>query len=159
MTVVVFAALVVAQSLFGGLPIDGVGCNATEGAVEHVHAHLQIFNRGRSVQVPQGIGIPQGAGCLYWVHTHSADGYIHIESPVRRDFTLGQFFDIWGPELSWTHAAGATAARGSRLLIWVNGAPWHGSDPRTIVLRDHESIVIQSGPPLAKPAPSDWSKL
>ena len=89
----------------------------------------------------------------------SPDGYIHIESPVRRSFTLGQFFDIWGAELSWTHAAGAVAAHGGRLSIWVNGKTWHGADPRSIVLRDQESIVIQAGPPFAKPAPSDWTKL
>jgi hypothetical protein len=159
MLVFALASFVVAQSLFGGLPIDGVGCNATEGAVEHVHAHLQIFNRGRVVEIPQGVGIAQSAGCLYWIHTHSADGYIHIESPVRRDFTLGQFFDIWGPELSWTQAAGAAAPRGARLFVWVNGKPWQGSNPRAIVLHDRESIVIQSAPPFAKPAPSDWSKL
>ena len=159
MLVFTLASFVVAQSLFGGLPIDGVGCNATEGAVEHVHAHLQIFNRGRAVEIPQGVGIPQAAGCLYWIHTHSADGYVHIESPVRREFTLGQFFDIWGPDLSWTHAAAASAPRGSRLSVWVNGKSWHGSNPRIIVLRDREDIVIQSGPPFAKPAPSDWSKL
>jgi hypothetical protein len=159
MLVFALASSVVAQSLFGGLPIDGVGCNATEGAVEHIHARLQIFNRGRTVEIPQGVGISQAAGCLYWIHTHSPDGYIHIESPVVRDFTLGQFFDIWGPDLSWTQAAGAAAPHGSRLFVWVNGKAWHGSNPRAIVLRDHETIVIQSGPPFAKPAPSDWSKL
>jgi hypothetical protein len=154
-----FVSFVVAQALFGGLPIDGVGCNAAEGAVEHIHAHLQIFNRGLAVQIPQGIGIAQANGCLYWIHTHAAGGYIHIESPVQRSFTLGQFFDIWGPELSWTHADGAIAPKGQRLSIWVDGQAWHGADPRAIVLRDHESIVIQNGPPFAKPAPSDWSKM
>ena len=28
-----------------------------------------------------------------------AGGYIHIESPVIRAFTLGQFFDIWDQDL------------------------------------------------------------
>lgn len=159
MPVLALAAFVVAQSFFGGTPIDGIGCNAVEGAVEHVHTHVQIFDRGHAVPIPQGIGIAQSAGCLYWVHTHSADGYIHIESPVLRNFTLGQFFDIWGQDLTWTRAAGAVAARGSQLSIWVNGTPWHSTDPRAIVLRDRESIVIQAGPPFAKPAPSDWTKL
>lgn len=145
--------------MFGALPIDGVGCNATEGAVEHIHARLQIFNRGHAMPIPAQIGISQTAGCLYWIHTHSGDGYIHIESPVLRTFTLGQFFDIWGRELSWTHADGAAAASGGRLSFWVNGQPWHGADPATIVLRDHENIVVQAGPPFARPAPSDWTKL
>ncbi len=35
-------------------------------------------------------------GCFYWLHTHTEDGIIHIESPVQRTFTLGHFFAIWG---------------------------------------------------------------
>lgn len=152
-------ATLLAQSLFGGLPIDGVSCNATEGVAEHIHAHLQIFSRGKAVTVPADIGIPAGGNCLYWLHTHTAGGYVHIESPVRRDFTLGQFFDIWDKPLSWHQADGAAAPRGRNVFIWVDGRPWHGKDPRSIVLRDRQSIVIQSGPPFAKPAPSDWKNL
>jgi hypothetical protein len=36
---------------------------------------------------------------LYWLHTHAADGIIHIESPIRRIYTLGDFFDVWGEQL------------------------------------------------------------
>jgi hypothetical protein len=149
----------VAQSFFGGLPIDGIHCDRMEGTVEHIHANLQLFDRAKRVTVPALIGIPQGAGCLYWIHTHTDDGFIHIESPVRQSFTLGQFFDIWGPDLSWTQAGSLRPPRGKPLSIWVNGEPWRGRDPRAIVLRDHETIVIQNGPPFAKPAAPDWSKL
>lgn len=159
MSFFVVLAVLVAQSLFGGLPIDGIHCNATEGAVEHIHARLQIFDRGKPVEIPAQIGMPQGQGCLYWVHTHSGDGYIHIESPVTRTFTLGQFFDIWGPELSWKRAASAAAPSGARIHVWVNGKPWEGANPRAIILHDRENIVIQSAPPFAKPAAPDWSKL
>jgi hypothetical protein len=152
-------AAMLAQSFFGGLPIDGIRCDRMEGTVEHIHANLQLFDRAKPVTVPASIGIPQGAGCLYWVHTHTDDGFIHIESPVRQPFTLGQFFDIWGPDLSWTQAASLQAPRGKRLSFWVDGKPWHGRDPKAIVLRDHETIVIQNGPPFAKPAAPDWSKL
>jgi hypothetical protein len=151
--------LLIAQSFFGTLPIDGIRCDREEGAVEHVHVNLQLYNRGRTITVPAGIGIPQGSACLYWLHTHSGDGFIHIESPVQRTFDLGEFFDIWGPDLSWTKAAGVTAPHGGRLSIWVDGKAWHGSDPRAIPLRDHETIVIQSGPPFATPSHPDWSKL
>ena len=156
----VFAVVtLVAQSYFGGLPIDGVRCDRMEGSVEHIHANLQLYDRGRAVTVPEGVGMPQGGTCLYWIHTHDAGGYIHIEAPVKQPFTLGEFFDVWGPDLSWTQADGVSAPRGKRLSIWVNGVPWHGSDPRAIVLKDHETIVIQSGPPFAKPTTPDWSKL
>jgi hypothetical protein len=153
------AALLLAQSFFGTLPIDGIRCDRDEGALEHLHVNLQLYERGRAVSVPANVGIPQGSNCLYWLHTHSSDGFIHIESPVKRTFDLGEFFDIWGPELSWTKAAGVTAPHGARLSIWVNGTPWRGGDPRAIPLRDREAIVIQSGPPFAKPARPDWSQV
>jgi hypothetical protein len=151
--------VLIAQSFFGTLPIDGIHCDAAEGSVEHVHVQLQLYARGRAVTVPAQIGIPQSGTCLYWLHTHDTAGYIHIESPVRRTFTLGQFFDIWGPDLSWNRAGSVAASHGSHLSVWVNGVAWRGRDPRDIVLRDHETIVIQSGPPFAKPAGADWSKL
>jgi hypothetical protein len=148
-----------AQSLTGGnLPIDGIHCDTMEGAVEHIHSHLQIFNRGRSVEVPAQVGIMPIAGCLYWVHTHASDGIIHIESPAVRTFTLGQFFDIWGQNLSRTQAGGVRAPRGRSLRFTVNGRTWNG-DPRAIPLRDKEEIVIQNGPPYGTPRRADWSKL
>jgi hypothetical protein len=151
-------AVLLAQSFFGGLPIDGIRCDRQEGAVEHVHVSLQLYDRGRAVAVPANIGIPQAAGCLYWIHTHSGDGFIHIESPVKRAFDLGEFFDIWGPDLTWTKAASVVAPSGQRLSIWVDGKAWHGRDPRAIALRDRETIVIQYGPPYARPAHPDWSQ-
>lgn len=147
-----------AQSLLSGLPIDGIRCESMEGAVQHVHSHLQIFNRGRAVSVPADIGIMQVAGCLYWLHTHSDDGIIHIEAPVSRTFTLGQFFDIWGEELSRSTAGDVHAPHGRTLRVTVNGKLWT-KDPRSIPLRDREEIVIQNGPPYGKPHGADWSKL
>lgn len=144
--------------MFGGLAIDGIRCDASEGAVEHIHSHLQLFDRGRLAGVPGQVGIPQGAGCLYWVHTHSDDGIIHIESPVIRTFTLGQFFDIWDTTLSRTQAGGIRARHGQTLRVTVNGRRWTG-DPRSIPLRDREEIVIQNGPPFTTGHPADWSKL
>jgi hypothetical protein len=159
MVVFLFAATVVAQSLMGGLPIDGVSCDREEGAVEHIHARLELFDRASAIEVPAQIGIPLAGTCLYWIHTHTPDGYIHIESPVKHTFTLGQFFDIWEQQLDWTQAASVVAPHGKRLSIWVDGKAWHGKNPRSIVLSDRETIVVQNGPPFAKPVTSDWTKL
>lgn len=146
-----------AQGMMAGLPIDGIQCNATEGVVEHIHAHLQIFNHGHRYEIPAGIGITQS--CLYWLHTHTPDGIIHIESPTKRPFTLGEFFDIWDANLSWTQAADVSAPRGHKLEIWVDGKRVTGRNPRSIVLHDHQEIVIQNGPPFGKPSHYDWSNL
>ena len=95
-----------------GQPVDGISCQTSEQTVFHIHAHLTIFVNGAARQVPAGIGIPgaqatqspQGpfietGTCFYWLHTHASDGIIHIESPVQRTYTLGNFFDIWGQPL------------------------------------------------------------
>jgi hypothetical protein len=132
-----------AAGFWGGTPIDGIRCDNMEGSVEHIHTHLQLVNRGRSVTIPAYIGMPRPLGsCLYWLHTHTTDGIIHIESPVVRTFTLGQFFDVWGEPLSRS-AAYSLRARGGSLSITVNGKAYQG-DPRAIRLRDHEEIVIRS---------------
>ncbi|GAC1390819.1 MAG: hypothetical protein NVSMB31_07970 [Vulcanimicrobiaceae bacterium] len=132
------------------LPIDGIKCEGMEGALVHIHQHLQLFDRGHEVIVPANIGIPTGQNCLYWLHTHSNDGLMHEESPVRKIFTLGQFFDIWGQELNWYTAGPIRAVAGKKLIFQVNGRGFKGKDPRVIPLHNHDEIVIQSGPPYAR---------
>jgi hypothetical protein len=158
MHILALLTILVAQA-FGTLPIDGIRCDQSEGAVEHIHANLQLYDKGHAVPIPANIGISQTAGCLYWIHTHTGDGYIHIESPVVKKFTLGEFFDLWGSDLSANTASTVQSPDGKTLSIWVNGKKWTGKDPRSIVLADHETIVIQNGPPFAKPVAADWSKL
>src|SRR5260370_2339117 len=75
--------------------IGGIECDTTEYVTFHIHAHLDIFVDGHPLTVPAFIGIENNNRCLYWLHTHTPDGVIHIESPQERGFTLGQFFDIW----------------------------------------------------------------
>lgn len=73
--------------------IDGIPCETQEYSTFHVHAHLDVFVNDQHVGVPALIGIQNT--CLYWLHTHTPDGVIHIESPKERDFTIGEFLDIW----------------------------------------------------------------
>ncbi len=147
-----------AQSMLGGLPVDGIRCESGEGAALHIHANLQMYDRGRKKTVPSNIGIPIGAGCLYWMHTHSNNGMIHIESPVNQLFTLGQFFDIWAVNLSRSQAGGLSAGRGTSLRFLVNGRVWT-RDPKRIPLQNHETIVIESGPPFAVSRKPNWGLL
>jgi hypothetical protein len=135
-----------------GQPVDGVRCDQMEGSVFHIHQHVAIFDHGRPVGIASDVGRPLTANCLYWLHTHTSDGIIHVESPVFRTFTLGQFFDIWGEPLS---ASAAASARGP-LRVYVDGSAYRG-DPRKIELDQHADIVIEVGPPYRKPVPfTDW---
>ncbi|HUY10771.1 MAG TPA: hypothetical protein VMV73_00760, partial [Candidatus Dormibacteraeota bacterium] len=148
-----------AQSFFGGLPIDGIRCDTSEGIALHIHAHLEFFDRGRVRSLPADIGIPTTLPpCLYWMHTHDSSGIVHIESPIKRAFTLGEFFDIWGQSLSWSAAGPLRAARGSRLRFIVDGRIWKGRSPRLILLHNHEDITIEVGPPFRAQRPFNWSQ-
>jgi hypothetical protein len=142
-----------------GGTVDGIQCLGSEQTLFHIHAHLTLFLGGAARQIPGGIGItnPQiqatpegpfvaGGGCFYWLHTHAADGVIHIESPVQRTFTLGNFFDVWGQPLSSSRVGPAT---GTVTAIY-NGRLYTG-DPREIPLTAHAQIQLEVGTPLVAP--------
>jgi hypothetical protein len=118
-----------------------------------------IFDHGKAVDIPRNVGQPAARPCIYWLHTHTPDGVIHIEAPKDRSFTLADFFMVWGQPLSRTVAASARAAKGAPLKVWVNGEPFTG-DPRSIALKPHTDIVIEAGPPfVAPPKFTAWGSL
>jgi hypothetical protein len=140
-----------------GQTVDGVQCQTSEQVAYHIHAHLAIFVNGQPQTVPYGIGIPNpqvdnssgepfvvGGSCFYWLHTHAADGIIHIESPDQRAYTLGTFLDIWGQTLS----AGQVGSSRGTVIAYVNGQRYTG-DPRGIPLTAHAVIQLNVGSDLA----------
>jgi len=147
------------QSAPAGETVNGISCDAMEGMRIHIHQHLLLMDHGTEVPIPNNVGRPLVRQCLYWIHTHTPDGIIHIESPAMRTFTLGDFFTMWGKPLSRTQAASMKSGKGAPLKFWVNGKPYTG-DPRKIQLTAHADIVIQFGPPYSKPpAFTNWGTL
>ena len=139
------------------LPIDGIKCGAMEMNGYHVHAKLAIFINGKNHTVPALIGITNY--CFYWLHTHDQSGIIHIESPIHRTFTLGNFFDIWKQKLSNNQILNHTATATNPLTIYVNGTQVHKStNYRDISLHAHNVISIVYGPPpKVIPSKADFS--
>lgn len=135
-----------------GAVVDGIPCETSEQLTYHVHAHLTVIANGQNVSVPAFIGIP--GRCIYWLHTHDTSGVIHIEAPSQRAFVLGQFFDIWGQQLSTAQVLGFTADAQHSFQFFVDGQPYTG-DPRQIPLGAHTLITIEYGPPF--PAPPSYS--
>jgi hypothetical protein len=133
--------------------IDGIPCN-NENISYHVHAHLQIVYEGQSVAVPANIGIDDNT-CVYYLHTHDTSGELHIESPVARKFTLGNFFDIWGQPLSISHLASIALTKKQHLRAYLNGKRYVGN-PRSIELTAHQLIALEVGPPFVRPAGFDF---
>lgn len=158
-------ALAPANPRLTGEPIAGVQCQSLRQLAYQSHTHLQMYVRGHPRALPGGIGmvkpsLSQTAGgpeftapaCYYWLQTITQDGVIATQSPLRRTFTLGQFFSIWGQPLSRETLG---PARGHVTAI-VDGRRWHGS-PRSIPLREHESIELAAGRPVPAFKAVDWS--
>ena len=146
--------------------VDGISCAPIEQLAYHIHAHLAVFKDGRMYQLPAGVGIPgsvaeqtnegpvaAGGKCYYWLHTHTTDGVIHIESPTKTIYTLGNFFDEWHQPLSST----AVASLHGAITAFVNGKPWKKS-PRDIPLLPHEDIQLEIGEPIPPIVTIDWSQ-
>jgi hypothetical protein len=136
------------------LAADGLPpLSATEGLVLHTHQHLDIFIRGHAIQVPMQIGIVTSPNVLFApIHTHDATGIIHVESPVVRDFSLGEVFDVWGVRFTSTCIGGYCNSGIERLQVFANGKVVT-FDPRRLKLIAHEEIVVTFGLPEQIPTP------
>ncbi|MBI3639584.1 MAG: hypothetical protein HY223_04625 [Thaumarchaeota archaeon] len=126
--------------------IDGIECDTTEYVTFHVHAHLDIFVDSHPLTVPAFIGIENNNHCLYWLHTHSTDGVIHIESPKERGFTLGQFFDIW------QSTSKGMPPNDQDPIIYVNGKVVTTSLKDTPLYAHDEITLVYGNPPINMPS-------
>lgn len=152
-------------STTGTAKVDGITCGSSEQLAYHIHAHLAVYVDGLPRALPGGIGIPgsstqqtaqgpiaSGGRCIYWLHTHTSDGVIHVESPTQRIYRLGDFFAIWRQPLSPTRVAGASG----HVSAFVDGRAWT-RDPAAIPLEPHAIIQLDVGLPLVPFRGMSWS--
>jgi hypothetical protein len=150
-----------ADTTASGAPVDGITCRtAAQQVVKyHIHVHVSVFVDGQLRRIPPGAGIPAPRlaehfpnglffdnavdGCLYWLHTHTADGIVHVESPTRTTFTLGQFFDVWQQPLGPDQVGPAHGA----VVAFENGRRFEGN-PRDIPLLPHAVVQLDVGSPV-----------
>jgi len=125
--------------------LAGVHLNALaqEALAFHIHDHLDVYVNGKHVPVPAGIGI---SSFITELHTHAPNGVIHVESPKKQPYTLGQFFGEWAVRLN----ARCLGHYCGDLHWWVNGKAQSGN-PADLNLVDppHQEIVIAAGKPPA----------
>jgi hypothetical protein len=120
----------------------GLPMLSREGTVEHIHAHLDVRVNGQPVKVPAMIGIDRRG--ISPVHTHDSTGVIHVESPVKQTFTLGEFFTEWDVGLSTDSIGGLRAGDGKTLRAFLNGNPITGN-PAALPINAHDEIVLIYG--------------
>jgi hypothetical protein len=148
------APVLATAAVLDGAPVDGIPAGSMVSGGYHVHAHLTLYVNGTEMWVPAGVGVQRPvlldptrsdpvikeAHGYYWLHTHDESGLIHAEAPTPHDFTLGQFFDLWGQPLS-RHEVGP--AQGD-VTVWVDGKPYDG-DPRDVAIKDHAMVQLNVG--------------
>lgn len=104
--------------------------NGHQNLAQHIHQELSITKDGVAVPIPSNIGITQG--CMAEVHTHEADGTIHVESIEPKTFTLQDFFAVYGQPLE--QEGYALVARSNGEIV---------EDPASLVLVDHQTIELE----------------
>jgi hypothetical protein len=117
--------------------------------VMHIHPQLTLHVGEKSLTVPAQIGIDpshwkdhaldefgmqsmpeMNMSAMAPLHTHDNSGIIHVESTVNRNYTLGEFLNIWGLNIE-----------GETINMTVNGEPL--TDIRNHLLGDGEQIKLE----------------
>ncbi len=153
-----------------GETVNGIACAPSMGLDIEYHTHqlVTIYVDGEQLRIPAGVGITgplweqeleggrfinnSAKGCVYWLHTHADDGVLHVESPEKRVFTLGDFFDIWDQPLSPTRLGPATGP----VVAFVDGEEFEG-DPRDIRLTDGLVLQLNVGEPVVPFEPKEFT--
>jgi hypothetical protein len=119
--------------------------NNDKPMVMHIHPKLSLSIGGQEAQIPKDIGINKslwndhsldsfGMQGMAPLHMHDASGTIHVESNEQRDYTLGQFLDIWGVLSDNRYAGKEVKATADGNAV---------ADYRNLVLKDGQEIRLE----------------
>ena len=89
----------------------------------HIHAMLHIYVNGLLSPLPANIGLYAAKGVESSMHTHDSTGIIHMEAPHPFNYTLGDFFSVWGVKLGPAQVGGLKGLGGEHLHFYLNGRP------------------------------------
>lgn len=113
----------------------------TDMATEfHIHPEIRIFINGAEVLVPHDTGIKPL--CMNSIHTHKDTPIVHVESPLKKDFTLGDFFAVWDKPFSSMEILDFVATNPNQISVTVNGTKVDTFE--NTILNDKDKIVIEA---------------
>jgi hypothetical protein len=152
-----------------GQTVDGLACSPTmygSGTEYHIHVFLGLLVNGKQIAIPDAIGmhdpgtetngLTNSARCYYAIHTHDAEGYIHVEADSTAPYsavlyTLGNLLDIWGEPITATQfgpfKGPVTIFYATTPLRDVYSGTYYqySGAPRAITLASHKTIWIEVG--------------
>lgn len=106
----------------------------------HIHPHLRIVINDEPRAIPGGIGLAV-TDCERAVHTHDATGEIHIEPNFYQEFTLADFFGVWGKPFSKDQLLDFASGDGHEIVMAVDGRISQNFE--RLVLKDGQDILIE----------------
>jgi hypothetical protein len=138
------ATVVMVLGVVFGMQVSGQGDMGTK-MVMHIHPQISVSVSDQSSIVPENVGIDKtlwkdhtldkyGMQGMSPLHTHDSSGTIHVESSVERDYTLGEFLDVWD---------GLDTSNDKTVKVIVNGQPV--PDWRNHILEDKEQTNLELG--------------
>jgi hypothetical protein len=120
--------------------------------IMHTHSSLNVTVNGKVLVVPNGVGINSTlwndhsldkfgterkattfgmiSPAMSPLHTHDSSGIIHVESTEYRNYTLGDFLNIWGLPLE-----------GKEISLLINGNS--AENYTSHILNDMEKMVLK----------------
>lgn len=129
-----------------------VGNKTGNEIIMHTHSNLNVTVNGKSLLVPNGVGINSTlwndhsldkfgterrattfgmiSPAMSPLHTHDSSGMIHVESTEYKNYTLGDFLNIWGLPLE-----------GKEISLIINGNNTENYSNHT--LKDMEKMVLK----------------
>jgi hypothetical protein len=123
--------------------IEAMGLPGFNETLSHTHAWLHVYVDGKRETVPANIGIDPATQTLAALHTHDAEGIVHMEADREFDFTLGQFMAVWGVAFSKDQLGSLTPKGDKQLQVYLNGE--RVNDPVNVVMPEHGNLVIGYG--------------
>lgn len=121
------------------MPAKEMNIKGHQNLALHIHPRLKIIINRVQQEIPGNIGLSQTI--MKPIHTHDTSGKLHTESPCPREFTLGDFFEIWGKNFNSTCIFEYCANETSILKTYVNGQENFAFE--NYIMRDGDEIVIE----------------
>jgi len=114
-------------------------CINHAGAGMHIHPNLRIIANGQVQKIPANTGV--SAACMRPLHAHDSTGKLHIEFPRHRNFTLGEFFKVWGKPFSDSQILDYVVDANHIISVTVNGE--ENTEYENFILKDTDRIEIK----------------
>lgn len=115
-------------------------CTTDMATEYHIHPLLKIYINKKEVIVPANTGITNN--CMNSIHTHEEPNVLHVEAPVQKDFTLGDFFAVWGQPFDSEHLVDFVADKKGEIAMTVNGVVVDTFE--NTILKDGDKIVVEA---------------